>query len=222
MCVCECGVQCAIVSETTASVRGRWDAHDTVSGRRLKSERSERHGGGCLCQRRRPSVGPPCRWRPPLFVPTPLRQSDLRPPIDVRVDVALAGQWLSRDRPRSDLTPSEKRRGHNVCGVVLLLLLLLPACVCACCCYFLFFSILFYRKHTPTSTPPQRYNLTAGTHCPTVITAAILSPIKYVCDKCWQHYVGIYNIILFINIYIVLYKKKSNNDENDVCSRILI
>lgn len=64
------------------------DAHGTVSGRRL----NDGCGGG--------GDGPPLGHPHSAF-----RVPSCGPPTGARVDVARAGQWLSRDRPHPHTTP---------------------------------------------------------------------------------------------------------------------
>lgn len=76
------------------------------------------------------------------LVPT---RRGVRPPTEARVDVAHAGQWLNRDRPR----PVHRPRRGDVCGVVFIIIGTLyiriyteNACVCG-----FFFPFLFLFPH---------------------------------------------------------------------------
>lgn len=90
------------------------------------------------------------RWRRTTARPPPpttaRHAQSCDPPTGTRVDVARAGQWLSRDRPHPHTTTvqNSRRSRRNVCGVVLLL----------CVCFFYniyFFSDFILLKHGRTS-----------------------------------------------------------------------
>lgn len=93
------------------------------------------------------------RWRRTATRPSPLRtpRSFCGPPTGARVDVARAGQWLSRDRPHPHTTPITIT--NNVCGVVLLLC----ARVCVGMCWFFFLNTFFqfYFIETRTDVAPS-------------------------------------------------------------------